>query len=152
MKTTVKMTMALAAAAVSLVSSASFAGSLSMEWKGRNSKVICGGLVDGKELDMKVSIPNERMKAETGRMLIFIDLQKEGLVRWVMSDSMTDEEYDKREAIMAKLSSEEQALLKSISVGRQTDLYSGMTADGYVTIMQSMGKRSFSLACQEIKN
>lgn len=133
-------------------SSAVMASPLAMEWRARHSKVVCGGTVEGQELDMQVSVVNEVMKAEAGRFVIFIDLHKEGQIRWVLGDAMTDQEYAQREAMLAKLSPDEQVALKSITASRLTDLYTGMNPDGFVHIMQTANEKVFSLSCQEIKN
>jgi hypothetical protein len=129
------------------------ADALSMDWPTRNSKVICGGIVDGETLNMRVSVPGEVMTAESsnGRILIFVDLHKPGQVRWTFSDAMSDDEYEKREAIAKKLTPDEATLIRALTKGRQTDLYMGFT-DGIVHLHTTFGDRAMSMSCQEIPN
>jgi hypothetical protein len=129
------------------------ADALSIDWPIRNSKVICGGIVDGETLNMRISVPGEVMTAESsnGRILIFVDLHKPGQAHWIFTDAMSDDEYDKREAITKKLTPDEAALIRALTKGRQTDLYMGFT-DGIVHLRTTFGDRAMSMSCQEIPN
>lgn len=137
---------------LSVMSSSAFAGSAEVNWYSRGTYVICGGMVDGETLNVRVSVPNEVLAAESPdhRALIFIDLHKPAQVRWMISDGMSDEDYEKREAIVAKLPADEAQLIRKISENRVTDLYSGMT-NGFVTLKTSTKSgRSVDLSCQEL--
>lgn len=136
-----------------LLAVAVFAGqafSAEVYWHKKQTKVICGATVDNQTLDVKVSVANEVLKAESpdGRVLIFIDLHKEGQVRWVFSEVINDADYERREALMAKLSSEEADLLKSFTKARMFDLYAGFS-EGYVHLRQDFGSKNISLSCKE---
>lgn len=139
---------------VLLFSLPAYAAPASIDWPTRNSKVVCGGIADGTDLEMRISIPDERLAAETkdGRVLLYVDLHKPGQVRWVMAEGMSDADYDNRETLLAKLSPEEAALVRRISAAHLTDLYTGLTADGYVHLDREQGKLKLSLSCQETKN
>jgi hypothetical protein len=129
----------------------SFAEPASIVWPTRNTKVVCGGDVDGRPLQMRVVIANELLagESENGRILIYIDLHKPAQVRWVFSDTLTDDQYAKREAALAKLSTDEANLLRALTGTRETDLYMGMT-DGFVTLRTTSKGQSMSVSCQEI--
>lgn len=119
-------------------------------WHKKQTKVICGATVDNQTLNVKVVVANELLKAESpdGRVLIYMDLHREGQVRWVFSEVMSDAEYEKREALIAKLSPDEADLIKSFTKARQFDLYAGFT-EGYVHLRQDFGSKNISLSCQE---
>jgi hypothetical protein len=138
---------------VFLMTGPAFAAPASIDWPARSSKVVCGGSADGTELAVRVSVPNEVLAAETadGRVLVYIDLHKPGQVRWVMNEGMSDADYDQRQALIAKLSPEEAELVKKISASQQTDLYTGLTVDGFVHLDRTSGKLRLSLSCQENK-
>jgi hypothetical protein len=125
----------------------------SVEWPARNSKVICGGIVDGDDLEMKVVVANELLKAESKneRVLLYVDLHKAGQVRLVMVDALNDAELAKLDAILAKLSPEDASLMSAFRSSHVTDFYMGMT-DSFVHLTSAFGKRSFSFSCQEIAN
>ena len=138
---------------LTVTSNSARADAISMDWPTRNSKVICGGIVDGETLNMRISVPGEVMTAESsnGRILIYVDLHKPGQVRWIFTDAMSDDEYDKREAIAKKLTPDEATLIRALTKGRQTDLYMGFT-DGIVHLLTTFGDRAMSMSCQEIPN
>ncbi len=127
------------------------AQSTEIRWPGRNSKVICGGSVDGETLKFRVVLENELIASEStgGRLLLYVDLHKEGQVRMAMNEGATDDDYEKREAILVKLQPAEAELIRALSAARQYDLHMGMT-QGFVNIQQNFGKRSITLSCQEI--
>lgn len=127
--------------------------SASANWPTRGTRVTCGcgGMVDLQPLNMRVVIPDEVLSAESGdgRALIYIDLHKPAQVRWLIADGMSDQEYERREMILAKLSPEEADQIRKLSSNRQTDLYTGMT-EGFVTLrVQSPSGKSLDLSCQE---
>jgi hypothetical protein len=101
------------------------ADSVFVPWPMRHSRVVCGGTVDGINLDVRISIAGEVLKAESdsGRILIFVDLHKEGQVRWVISEVAKEK--------------------------RTVDLYMGMT-DGYVDMSSTTDNHTFNMSCQEI--
>lgn len=130
-----------------------FAGSsfaTEVYWHKKQTKVICGATIDNQSVSLKVVRANELLKAESpdSRVLIYIDLHREGQVRWVFSEMMTDAEYEKREALISKLSPDEAELVKSFSKARQFDLYAGFTED-YVHLRQDFGAKNISLSCRE---
>jgi hypothetical protein len=103
------------------------ADSNDIAWPTRNSKVICGGTVDGETLKVRNSVPGEVLTAESSneRILIFIDLHKPGQVRWLVSEVGAEK--------------------------RTMDLYMGMT-DGFVTMDSTADAHTFSMSCQEVAN
>lgn len=129
------------------------AQSASVEWPSRDSKVICGGTVDDEDLEVKVVVENDLLKAESnsGRLLLYIDLHKPGQVHFAMVDSLNDDETAQRDAALAKLSPEDAAILRAVSASHITDFFTGFT-DGIVQYASYVGKRSTSLSCQEIPN
>ena len=124
-----------------------------VEWAARNSKIICGGTVDDVDLNFRVVVPNELLAAESdnGRFLLYADLHKPGQVRFVFNDALTDEDSAKRDALLAKLSPEDAALVRMMTMNRQSDLYMGLT-DGFVLMQSDFGTHHLSIGCQEIQN
>jgi hypothetical protein len=94
----------------------------------------------------------ELLAAESadGRVLIYIDLHKSARVHWAMMQALSDDDYAKREAILAKLSPDDANQLRKISSTKTSEFYSGMT-DGYVTWRTSSKAGNVSLSCQEIQ-
>ena len=121
-----------------------------VRWPNKGTKVTCGATVDNKTVTVKEVLPNELLKAETedGRVLVYIDLHKESQVRWVINEAANDADYEKREAVLAKLTPEDANLIKALSHSRQYDIYTGFT-DGYVHLRQDFGDKNISLSCQE---
>lgn len=138
-----------------VLSLASFAHAqdVAVAWPSRNSVVICGGTADRLDLKMRVVIENELLAAEAdnGRALIYIDLHKPGQARVVTLDGLSDEEFEKREVILAKLSPEDREFLKLLASPRQSDFYVGFY-DGFFHLDTMQGTRSISFSCQELSN
>jgi hypothetical protein len=127
--------------------------SASANWPTRGTLVTCGGMVDRQPLNMRVVVADEVLAADSGdgRALIYIDLHKPAQVRWLIADGMSDQEYEKREMILAKLSADDADQIRKLSASRQTDLYTGMT-DGFITLrVQSPSGKSLDLSCQETR-
>ena len=145
--------LALLFSGIALMPFTARAEAISIDWPTRNSKVICGGIVDGETLSMRISVPGEVMTAQSSneRILIYVDLHKPGQVHWLFTDTMSDEQYEKREAAIKKLSPEEASLIRELTKGRQNEIYMGLT-DGYVHMLTTFGNRSMSMSCQEIPN
>lgn len=135
------------------LSSVAQAAPNSIDWPTRNSKVICGGTVDGTELNIRIVTPGELMGAESenSRILVYMDLHKPGQLHLAISDSLTDEEYDKRQAILKQLSPEDAALFQKITMTRVMEFYVGFT-EGVADLRLSYANRVMSLSCQEVKN
>lgn len=121
-----------------------------VRWPQRGTKVTCGATVDNNALAIKEVLPNELLKAEAddGRVLIYIDLHKEGQVHWAFNEAATDADFEKREAIVSKLAPEDAALIKALSHSRQYDIYTGLT-EGFAHLRQDFGLKNISLSCQE---
>jgi hypothetical protein len=134
-------------------SSFAHADTATIDWPTRNSKVICGGSVDGTDLVVRAIPGGELMTAESAntRILIYIDLHKPGQVHWVISDSLNDDEYDRRQAIIAKLSPEDALLFTKITATHTTELFSGFM-EGVLQMNMNYGDRTFSMSCQELAN
>lgn len=141
----------LAAGLVLSVASFAHADEVSVAWPSRNSVVICGGSADQVDLKMRVVVENELLAAEAdnGRALIYVDLHKPGQARVVTLDGLSDEEFEKREAILAKLSPEDREFLKALASPRQSDFYLGFY-DGFIHLDSMQGKRTLSFSCQEL--
>lgn len=124
-----------------------------VSWPARGSKVICGGTLDGQDLKIREVLPDELLAAdsESERALIYIDLHRQGQVRWVFSETMTDADYAARQALLAKLSPEEAALVKNLTANRHSDFFAGPTDAGFVHLRTDSGTRSLSLSCQEVR-
>ena len=124
-----------------------------VDWAERDSKVICGGMVDDVDLNFRTVTANELLAAESsdGRILLYLDLHKPGQVRAAFNEGLTDAEADQREALLAKLSPEEAELIRKLSSGRQSDFYLGLT-EGYFLLQTSSRGHSMSLSCKEISN
>jgi hypothetical protein len=122
-----------------------------VRWPQKGTKITCGVTVDDKSLAIKEVLPNELLKAEAddGRVLVYIDLHKEGQVHWALNEAANDADYEKREAILSRLAPEDAALIKALSHSRQYDMYTGLT-DGLVHLRQDFGDKNISLSCQEI--
>jgi len=103
------------------------ADSVFVPWPLRHTNVVCGGTVDGVDLKMRVSVAGEVLKAESdnGRILIFVDLHKEGQVRWLISEVAKEK--------------------------RTVDLHMGMT-DGFVDMNSTADDHTFSMSCQEVSD
>src|ERR1035437_3321435 len=123
-----------------------------VSWPSRNSKVICGAMVDGESLDFHVVVPGELLgsSSKDERILLYVDLHKAGQVHLAFVEALTDDEYDQREAAMTKLSPEEAELMRALTASRQNDLYAGITPDRFVHLETIMKKRTLSVSCQEI--
>lgn len=134
---------------LALFSAPAMADSASIEWPSRNSKVVCGGMVDQTSLKMSV-VTADLLKGESdsGRALVFISLSKPGRVRFVLANGLTDAEYEKREAILEKLPKEDAALMRKLTMSHQSDIYMGLT-EGFVHYETASGERSLSLSCRE---
>lgn len=142
---------ALIASSFAFGSASSFAfGQPSVSWPSRNSKVICGGIADGEDLQIKVVVENELLKAESSneRILLYIDLHKAGQVRLAMVEALSDAELANLDAVLAKLSKEDAEALKLFRTSHTTDFYMGMT-DGFVHLTTTFGKRTFTFSCRE---
>ena len=135
------------------LSSFAHANTETIDWPSRNSKVVCGGRVDGEDLKLHIVTAGEIMGGESvnGRILLYVDLHKAGQAHLLISDALTDAEYDKRQAILAKLSPEDAELFQKITKTRVIELYSGFI-DGIVQFDINYADRSLSLSCQEIAN
>lgn len=122
----------------------------SIAWPSRQSTVVCGGTVDGEDLKIRVVLENELLAAESQneRALIYLDFHKAGQVHVAISSGMTDADYERREAILEKLSPEDAALMRSLSATQISDFYIGF-AEGYFHLVTTMGTRAISLSCQE---
>jgi hypothetical protein len=66
-----------------------------------------------------------------------------------MAEGMADEDFEKREELLKKLSNEEAALVRKLSAGRQMEIYGGF-ADKFVHLRTDFGKQSFTFSCQEV--
>lgn len=130
---------------------AAHAGEAAIEWPSRKSKVVCGGAVDDEPLDLKVMAETAMLKAvsKSDRIFLFIDLHKPGQVRFLMNDSLTDQEFSLQEQILAKLSPAEADLVSALFANRLSDFYTGLT-EGFVHLVTAQGKRTLNLSCQEI--
>lgn len=138
---------------VSAVSIFASAAPAQVEWPSRASKVLCGGTVDGHELDVKVIPLTQIMSAESHdyRVSIYIDLSRLGRVRLLLSELTSDEDYAAREVVLAKLPPEEAALLRRLTQSHFWQSYNGFT-DGFMDVRVTFGNKMVSLSCQEIKN
>ncbi|MGE3262255.1 MAG: hypothetical protein AB7K68_10790 [Bacteriovoracia bacterium] len=134
-----------------LWSVAARAGEAAIEWPSRNSKVVCGGTVDDEPLDLKVMAETAMLKAvsKSDRVFLFIDLHKPGQVRFLMNDSLTDQEFAMREQILAKLNPAEADLVSALFANRLSDFYTGLT-EGFVHLVTAQGTRTLNLSCQEV--
>lgn len=61
---------------------------------------------------------------------------------------MTDADYEKRQAVLAKLSKEDAELMQNLTSSRRSDIYMGMT-DGFTHLRVESGTKFLSLSCQE---
>lgn len=137
---------------VSLLASSSFAANPLIPWPSRSSQVLCGGAADGEDLSVRTVLPEGLLAAESpnGRVVVYIDLRKEGRVRLVFSEGLSDADYERRETLLSKLPAEEAEFLRRLSASRQSDLYTGFT-DGFVHLSTVSADRALTLSCQEIK-
>jgi hypothetical protein len=123
----------------------------SLPWYPLNKTVICGGTVDASEsLDFH-TVGNAAVlgaQSKDGRIMVYVDLQKTGQVRWLINEALTDDEYDRREAVVKTLPPADADFIRSLTTTRQTQIYSGMT-DHFVNLDFTAKKRSLSLSCQE---
>jgi|GEM_PF-6699431 len=143
--------MKYAIALVLLFSFAALADSASTTWPTRGTKVTCGGDVDGQPMKFHVVAESALLAGESvnNRILIYIDLRKPAQVRWLISDAVTDEQYQKREAVLAKLPKEDSDFVRALTATRQTEMYMGMT-DGYITMFTTARTgQTMSISCQE---
>jgi hypothetical protein len=123
----------------------------SMPWATLNKNVTCGGIVDTKEsLDFKSVGDAQVLKAESkdGRLLIFADLHRPGQVRWLVNEALSDEDYDRREALLKSIAPSDADFIRSLTQTRQAQIYSGMF-DHYVNLDFSTKTRALSLSCAE---
>jgi hypothetical protein len=129
-----------------------FADTASFDWPERGTTVTCGGVVDGQDLKMWVVTKDGLLSGQSvdERFLVYIDLSKTSRVHWVMMNSLSDDDYAKREAILTKLSPEDADQLRKISSTQQTEFYMGMT-DGYATWRTNSKAGGVSLSCQEVQ-
>lgn len=124
---------------------------VSTTWPSRGTKVTCGGDVDGQPMKFHVVAEHELLGGESlnNRILLYVDLHKPGRVRWVISDTVSDEQYQKREEVLAKLPKDDSNFVRDLTASRQTDIYTGMT-EGFVTMMTTTRTgQSMSISCQE---
>ena len=124
-----------------------------VEWRARNSKVICGGMIDGESLKFHVVAENEIVggKSSDERILIYLDLHKPGQLHLLMTEAMSDGEYEHREAIVAQLSPPDAELIRALTPSRNFDLHIGFT-DGLASYYMIAKKHTISVGCEEISN
>lgn len=133
------------------VSFSALASTAEIQWPSRNSKVVCGGMADGQELEISQVPTTQFMKAESSdfRVLIYLDFSRVGRARILIAEVLTDEDYEAREAILSKLPAEEAELLRRLSKNHFSESYIGFT-DQYFHLRTSFGNKSISLSCQEV--
>lgn len=133
-----------------LCATQTFAANPTIQWP--NQKIVCGGTVDGEDLNVRVVLPNELLAAESknGRVLIYLDFHKVGQIHVAMNDGISDDEAEVRDQALAKLDAKEAVLMRALSGPRQSEFFVGLSAEGFAHFQTQSRERSYSLSCQEV--
>lgn len=122
-----------------------------------NNYPTCGGqIIDSKEtrsLDFKRNPLNGVYSADDReeRVLIFIDLSREGKIHLSLAETLTQKEWATAQALIASLSDfpDSKSLIKRLAKARTQELWLNWNTDNYFHIETAQGDVRYSFSCQK---